>query len=176
MATVTGGGGMEAKLREIATNLAKAREVRVGFLEGATYPDGESVASVAAIQNFGAPEAGIPARPFFSDMIARHKGDWGVAFGELVKTVDYDTDKALALMGEGMAGQLREQVVETNSPALSPVTVLLRQRFPTRDGMTFSDVIQAMRDVAAGERGSASTKPLVWSGHLLNSVDKEVIR
>ncbi len=174
MATVSGSGGMSAKIREISDKLHKAREVRVGFLENATYPDGTSVAMVAAINNFGAPEAGIPARPFFSDMIARHKGNWGDAFGELIKAVDFDAEKALAMMGEGMAGQLREQIVETSSPANSAVTNLLKQRFPTGDGVTFADVMQARHDVAAGERAPAG-KPLVWSGNLLNSVDKEVL-
>jgi len=175
MASVTGGGALDRKLRELTDKMSKAHEVRVGFLENATYADGTPVAMVAAINNFGAPESGIPARPFFSNMIEDNKDGWGDSFGDIIKAVDFDAQKALELMGEGMAGQLREEIVNTSSPALSPVTVLLRERFPTRDGMTFADVIQAMRDVAAGERsGAGNAKPLVWSGHLLNSVDKEV--
>ncbi len=176
MAKVTGTGAMSAKLRQISDGLHRAKEVRMGFLENATYADGTSVATVAAINNFGAPEAGIPARPFFSDMIERHKGNWGDAFGELIKSVNYDAAKALALMGEGMAGQLREQIVETNSPANSPVTNLLKQRFPHRDGMTFADVVQAWQDIHGDVVEYAEPgKPLVWSGHMLNSVDKEVL-
>lgn len=175
MASVTGGDALDRKLRELTDRMSKAHEVRVGFLENATYADGTTVATVAAINNFGAPEANIPARPFFSNMIEDNKDGWGDIFGDLIKSVDFDAAKALELMGEGMAGQLREEIISTSSPALSPVTVLLRERFPTRDGMTFADVIQAMRDVADGERGTAgNAKPLVWSGHLLNSIDKEV--
>ena len=49
MATVTGGDKVGPKLAEFATLLSNASSVRVGFLEGATYPDGTPVALVAAI-------------------------------------------------------------------------------------------------------------------------------
>lgn len=159
-----------AAMRE---RLHSASEVRVGFLEGATYPDGTPVAEVAALQNFGAPAAGIPARAFFSNMVAEKSPEWGDKFAKVLQAADYDAEKALALMGEGIAGQLRQAIVEMQSPANSPVTNLLKQRFPTREGMTFEDVLQAMRDAAAGETAPAG-KPLVWTGHMLASVDKEV--
>lgn len=174
MAEVRGGEKLADALRQIRDRLRSAHEVRVGFLENATYPDGTSVATVAAINNFGAPEAGIPARPFFSEMIARQSPDWGDRFAEVLASADYDADASLALMGEGIAGQLRQAIVETDSPANSPVTNLLKQRFPTGDGMTFADVQQARADVADGATAPAG-KPLSWSGHMLNSVDKEVV-
>lgn len=172
MATVTGGDKAAAAIRALAEKLGKATEVRVGFLEGATYPDGTPVAMVAAINNFGAPEAGIPARPFFSNMLRDKSPEWGDRFAAVLEATDNEADAALALMGEGIAGDLREAIVETDSPANSPVTDLLKQRFPN-GGQTFGDVLQARRDVAAGEIVPAG-KPLVWSGHLLGSVDKEV--
>lgn len=173
MAQVTGGDGLADALRQIGDRIGTAKLVKVGFLENATYPDGTPVATVAALNEFGAPEAGIPPRPFFSGMIAKESPDWGDIFGNLLKATDFDTDKALALMGEGMAGQLREAITDFNGVANSPVTNLLKQRFPMRDGMTFEDVLQARRDVAAGETAPAG-KPLVWTGHLLSSVDSEV--
>ena len=173
MATVSGGAGLDAALKKIGDKIGKAREVRVGFLEGATYPDGSSVASVAAINNFGAPAAGIPARPFFSSMIANKSPDWGERFARVLKLCDYDTDLALARMGSGIQGQLAQSIVDFSGAPNSPVTDLLKQRFPTHDGMTFEDVQQARRDVAAGETAPAG-KPLVWSGDMLKSIDQEV--
>jgi hypothetical protein len=172
MATVTGGEKAADTLRALMNKLSKASEVRVGFLENATYPDGTSVAMVAAINNFGAPEAGIPARPFFSNMVRQQLPGWGDKFAAVLKAADNEADVALNLMGEGIAGQLREAIVATSSPANSPVTNLLKQRFPS-GGQTFEDVLQARHDVAAGETAPAG-KPLVWSGNLLASVDKEV--
>jgi hypothetical protein len=173
MATVSGGESLSAHMAAMREKIMNASEVRVGFLEGATYPDGTPVAEVAALQNFGAPAAGIPARAFFSQMVAEKSPEWGAKFAAVLKAADYDADKALALMGEGIAGQLRQAIVDMNSPANSAATNLLKQRFPNREGMTFGDVVQAFRDAAAGQAAPAG-KPLVWTGHMLNSVDKEV--
>jgi hypothetical protein len=174
MAEVSGGEKLAEALKQIKDKIRSGAEVRVGFLENATYPDGTKVATVAALNNFGAPEAGIPARPFFSKMIARQSPDWGERFADVLVASNYDAETALALMGDGIAGQLRQEIVETDSPANSPVTNLLKQRFPTRDGMEFEDVLQARADVAAGESAPPG-KPLSWSGHMLASVDREVI-
>lgn len=173
MAEVKGGERLEQALRQIRDKVRKGSEVRVGFLENATYPDGTKVATVAALNNFGAPAAGIPARPFFSQMIAKQSPGWGDKFAEVLTAVDYDADAALGMMGDGIAGQLRQAIVETDSPPNSPVTNLLKQRFPMGDGMDFSDVQQARADVAAGATASAG-KPLSWSGNMLASVDREV--
>ena len=48
-----GGDRLKRHLADIEANLAGPSEVRVGFLEGATYPDGKSVPMVAAIQEWG---------------------------------------------------------------------------------------------------------------------------
>lgn len=172
MAEVSGGERTIAAIKAFVDKLGKADEVRVGFLEGATYPDGTPVATIAALNNFGAPGAGIPPRPFFSNMIADKAPGWGAQFAGVLKACDNEADAALELMGEGMAGQLREAIVQTTGPANSPVTDLLKQRFPM-GGQTFADVQEARRDVAAGETAPAG-KPLVWTGLLLGSVDKEV--
>lgn len=146
MVTTKGGDQVAAGLRKIAKKLGDGAEVRVGFLEGATYPDGTPVATVAAINNFGAPAAGIPARPFFSDMVADKHGDWGQRLGKILQSNGYDGTRALATLGEGIAGQLRQAIVATNDPPLSLVTI-------ARKG---------------------SEKPLVDTGHLLASVDTEL--
>lgn len=53
MGAFSGGAALEAKLREIAEKVGKARTVNVGFLEGATYPDGTPVALIAATNEYG---------------------------------------------------------------------------------------------------------------------------
>lgn len=172
MASVSGGAGLDEAMRRIGERM-KSAQVRVGFLEDATYPDGTKVATVAALNNFGAPAAGIPPRPFFSNMVADKSPAWGDRFAQVLEHAGYDPDVALERMGLGIAGQLRQSIVDTNDPANSPVTDLLKQRFPTGDGVTFADVQQAREDVASGVT-AAPGKPLVWSGHLLASVDSEV--
>lgn len=53
MGGFSGGAALEAKLREIAEKVGKAKTVNVGFLEGATYPDGTPVALIAATNEYG---------------------------------------------------------------------------------------------------------------------------
>lgn len=53
MAGVIGGQKLAARLKEIAAAMDSASTVRVGFLEGATFPDGTSIPMVAAELEFG---------------------------------------------------------------------------------------------------------------------------
>ena len=172
---IQGGNKFSAALQAMATAVTSADTVKIGILSGATYPNGTPVAMVAAIQEFGAPRAGIPPRPFFRNMIAAHQAEWGPATGELLKANDYDAAKTLAQVGEAIAGQLRQSIVDTNSPALSPVTLMLRKMQGEGITITGKQVGVARARVASGESTSGvSTKPLVWTGHLLNSIDYEV--
>lgn len=140
---ISGGEKLEKRLQEMARNIGKPATLSVGFLEGATYPDGTSVAMVAAIQNFGATARGIPPRPFFSNMVADKSPEWPEALGKILVAKNYDASGSLELMGQGIKGQLQQEIVDTNSPPLSPVTV--------------------------ARKGTA--KPLVDTGHMLASVD-----
>ncbi len=144
--SLSGGEALEAKLKELAQKIAKPRTLRVGFLENATYPDGTSVAMVAAIQEFGAPSRNIPPRPFFRSMIADKSPDWGKQLGGLVTGTNYDVDQALGQFGEGIKGQLQSSIIATNSPPLAPATI--------------------------AAKGNA--KPLVDTGNMLNSVNYQV--
>lgn len=174
---IKGGGLLEKRLAQLAKQVTNPATLRVGFLENATYPDGTSVAEVAAIQNFGAPGRGIPPRPFFSNMVARESPAWGAKLGRILEQNDWDAEKALALMGEGIAGQLRQYIVETNAPPLSAITLMLRKMRQDNPDLvvTGATVGEAAARIRAGESyGGVSTKPLVDTGNLLASVDYEV--
>lgn len=172
--TLSGGEGLERILESIARKIARPATLRVGFLEGAVYPGTTtSVAMVAAINNFGAPEKGIPARPFFTKMVEEKSGAWGNALVGRLKAAEWDVTAALNAMGQGIANQLEQSIDEMNDPPNSMVTNLLKQRFPFRDGMEFSDVVKAWGDVANGETAKAG-KPLIWSGYMRNSINWEV--
>lgn len=174
---MTGGAALEARLAEIAKGLANGAILRVGFLEGATYPDGTSVPMVAAIQEFGAPRAGIPPRPFMRATVAAKSSTWGDAVATLLTAYDYNAEKALMGVGLGIEGQIRDQIIATDSPPLSPVTLMLRKMRSEDQALvvTGKTVGEAAARVAAGEStAGVSTKVLNDSGHLLNSVGSEV--
>lgn len=177
VAALSGGAALEKKLAEIAKKVSRAGAVRVGFLEGATYPDGTSVPAVAAIQEFGAPRASIPPRPFFRTMIAAKSSEWGDKLGAILVANDYDVEKSLDLMGLGIEDQLRDSIIAVNSPPLSQVTLMLRKMRSEDQNLivTGKTVGEAAARVAAGEStGGVSTAVLKDTGHLYNSVDHDV--
>lgn len=176
MATLTGGTKMQEVLKQIGSDAAGG--LTVGFLEGATYPDGTSVAQVAFWNEFGhGGNFPAPPRPFFRKMIAEESSGWSVKLSKALKHYDYDAGMALRAMGEDIKGALQQSISTIDGPALSPTTLILRKKFGNNpQDITLSDVLQAQRDVADGQTGASGTqgKPLVWTGHLLNSVDYEV--
>lgn len=177
MPTMSGGTTFRAILTKMAAKLSKPGTVRVGFLEGSTEPDGTSIPMIAAIQEFGAPRAHIPPRPFFRTMITTKSPGWpgGIAFQ--LKATEYDIDETLHRTGLVIAGQLHESIIDTYSPALSPVTVMLRGMKSKDQSLVVNRrvVEQARARVEAGLTNyGASTKPLIEHGNLLNSIGYEV--
>jgi hypothetical protein len=175
MATISGGDKLANALAVITRNVEQPATLRVGFLAGATYPSTKGahlsqkklastlagkrtkvqtsgagatpVAMIAAIQEFGAPGRGIPPRPFFRNMVKNKSGEWPHAIAGVLKRNGYDAAKSLAIVGEAVAGQLRESIIQTNSPPLAASTI-------ARKGFS---------------------KPLIDTGHMINSVDYEVV-
>lgn len=148
MATIelSGGGEMERKLKEMMDKLGDGTLLRVGFLENATYPDGEYVATIAAANEFGNPGNNQPPRPFFRNMIAANSPAWPLEVGKVIKAVDFDGGKALQMMGERIKDQLQGSIRELVEPPLSPYTI----------------------------KKKGVDKPLIDTGHMLNSVDYDV--
>lgn len=138
-----GADGVSKALEEIARKMGGG-EVSVGFMEGATYPDGTPVAAVAFWNEYGGP--GRQPRPFFRQMIAKESPTWAAKMGKLAKAMDYDGAKVLALMGEDIKGALQKSINDFQSPPLAPSTI--------------------------AAKGFA--KPLIDTSHMLNSVAYEV--
>ncbi|WP_338561885.1 hypothetical protein [Erwinia sp. E_sp_B04_7] len=146
MATFSGGDALEQKLAELAASLGEGKTLRVGFLEGATYPDGTSVPMVAAANEFGDPGMNRPPRPFFRNMIAEKSPEWSDDIGKIALAVNYDATTLFSLMGERIKDQLQGSIREFSDPALAPSTI-------ARKGFS---------------------KPLIETSHMLNSVDYDV--
>jgi hypothetical protein len=144
---VSGSTGIKKFLQTITGRLGNAPEVRVGFLDDATYPDtGESVALVAYANEYGDSAHGRPPRPFMRNTIAAHKGEWGKAVALNLRATGYDAKKTLDRVGQGIAGQMKQSIIDLTDPPLAPSTI-------ARKGFD---------------------KPLIDTSHMLNSVDYEV--
>lgn len=146
MTTFSGGAALEAKLAELAEKLGDGKTLRVGFLEGATYPDGQSVPMVAAANEYGDPAMNRPPRPFFRNMIAEKSPEWPQDIAKIAEATGFDAESMLGLMGEHIKGQLQGSIRDLMEPALSPVTI-------ARKGFS---------------------KPLIETSHMLNSVDYDI--
>lgn len=147
MVEITGGDKLRDRLAELSRQVSKPALLRVGFLESATpYQDGTSTPLVAAIQEFGAPSRGIPPRPFFRNMVAAKRGEWPDAIAQLLQANNYDATVTMNIVGQAIAGQLRQSIHDTNAPPLVPSTI--------------------------ARKGFA--KPLIDTGHMYNSVNHEV--
>jgi hypothetical protein len=175
---MSGGGKLEALLRNIAARTGGSRTVRVGFLEGSTESDGTSMPMVAAIQEFGAPKAGIPPRPFMRTTVAKHKGEWAGQLAKVLVAQDYDAATALGQMGMLIGGEIQQSIADLTSPALSPVTLMLRKMRAADPSLkvTRKTVGEAAARVKAGETTSGvSTKPLIDHGTMFQGVHHEVV-
>ncbi len=143
---------IEDFLNTVASQL-DSRQVKVGFIDGATYPDGTTVAMVAATNEYGRPENNQPPRPFFRNAIANHEDEWSDAIARGIRA-GYPVDQVLEVVGAQIQGDVQESISTLIDPPLSPATLHIRR---TRK-----------------ERRTDSTKPLVDSKVMIGDVNYEV--
>src|SRR5580692_5696833 len=115
---VKGGEGLLRALSEMASKLDTAQEVRVGFLEGATYPNGTPVALVAASHNWGTSK--LPARPFFSRMVEQEQAGWPALLEQGLVRSKMNAKVALEFVGRIMVEQLQGSIVAGGFTPLTP--------------------------------------------------------
>jgi len=170
-----------AKIDAIGAGFAN-REAKVGFFPGAIYEDGTSVAYVATIQEFGAPEQAIPPRPFMRPTIEDKKNEWSADIAGGMRRVlkgQMTTDDVLDAVGAAAAADVAKTLAAGDFTALSPITLMIRKMKDEHKGdpswrMSGAKVGEAARRVAAGEPGSDRTTPLDDTGLLIASVQHQV--
>ncbi len=124
-----GADALVARIRALRSSKAG---VRVGILSDAPKKEREgatgklSLLEVAAVHEFGAPRAGIPARSFIRGTIDERTED--IARLErvmLAKVVagDIELKPALDAIGAKVAGWIQQRIAAGIEPALSPATV-----------------------------------------------------
>lgn len=139
-------------LSKVASQL-ESKQVKVGFIDGTTYPDGTSVAMVAAGNEWGIPDNNQPPRPFFRNAISEHEKEWSEAVARGLEA-GYPVDQVLELVGAKIQGDVQESIATLIDPPLSPTTLHIRR---TRK-----------------DRPTDSTKPLVDEKVMIGDVNYEV--
>jgi hypothetical protein len=138
--------------------------VEVGWFPGTKYPErGEQVADVAAIQEYVNDEMHIPPRPFLRPCIKNNKVKWkrfvakrisdGIAHGGV------DIDGVMGILGEVIAGDLKQAILDVHTPPLAKVTIeRRRERWSNATGKL------------TAEQTKQLTKPLIDTGLMINSI------
>lgn len=136
-------------LDDIANSLSD-KQLKVGFIDGATYPDGTPVAMVAATNEYGNPANNQPPRPFFRNAISDHETEWSedIARG-LGKGLELE--HVLSVVGEKIAGDIVQSISTLMDPPLSAAAIVSRK-----------------------SKGNESTKPLVDTKVMIRDVHYEV--
>lgn len=154
--------GKAIRKRELSMRLAVAAQElnnvqgKAGFFESAKYPDGTPVAYVAAIQEFGYAEGGIPPRSFMRTTANEQGKHWTEAFSKGAKAIvrgTFSPKQVMDAVGQLAAGDIRKKISEIQSPPLEAATVAARRRRYANKGATGN-----------------LTKPLVDTAIMVNSV------
>lgn len=136
-------------LNRVASEIAN-KELNVGFIDGATYPDGTKVAAVAAQNEYGDPSKRIPARPFFRNAISNNQDHWKSEMARGIRA-GVPVSQVLEVMGALIANDVYISITQLNDPALADFTIKKRQ-----------------------ERGNFSVKPLEDTKKMIGSISYEV--
>ncbi|EGC6704068.1 hypothetical protein H9W57_001063 [Campylobacter jejuni] len=109
---------IDKKLNNLISSSNKRLEV--GFFESAKYENGEYVANVAKIQEYGTLK--IPARPFFRNAIAKNGAKW-LTFMKNQFTSNQNLDLSLNQAGELARGDIVASIMQTNNPPNAEATI-----------------------------------------------------
>lgn len=110
-----------SKLTEMLDKYRKGESVRlkVGIMADKTYPDGQKVAFVGYVNEYGTPT--IPSRPFFRSAVAKNKDILPEMVAALTKK--HGPEAAARMIGEHMVGQLSESVMTWSEPPNAQSTI-----------------------------------------------------
>ncbi|VVE82846.1 hypothetical protein [Pandoraea sputorum] len=135
---VAGGAKLDDALAQFLNKHKKG--LAVGILEGSTYPDGESTATVAFLDEYGSENS--PPRPFMR-ITADTKSDlWVKALATRISAGD-DAETALKKVGELAVATMKGVVASGVGPPNAPSTVERKGH-----GQTLRDTKNMMNSIA----------------------------
>ena len=141
---VKGGNKLKRAIRK-GKQAKGVKSVEVGFFASAKYDSGVPVTNVAAIHNFGAPKAGIPARPFFTLAIERIRaGEVDKVLASIDPQSMVVTDSIADLIGEETQAIIKEEITNLRTPPLKPATIERRKKKSSNPLVDTSVLINAV--------------------------------
>lgn len=137
--------------------------MRVGWGENQRYPNGDSVAMVAAQNEFGNRAKNIPMRPFMRPAIINQGMKWKTTFTKGINLALQGKEpikNVFEKIGGMVVGDIKKSIVSVVSPPLKRSTIEARLR-GKRQGKSVSLTI---------------AKPLVDTKVMLNSIIHEEVQ
>jgi len=126
---VRGGNNLDRYFIEFERKVARGAKMRVGFLESAApYPDGMPVATVALINEYGAPSRNVPSRPFFRTVMAERSRAWANIMAHSLREMSYDVRAVYKMIGPIMVDDIKESIVKGDWAPNAPSTVRRKGR------------------------------------------------
>lgn len=154
----------------VAIHKLQDANVKVGWIKRQEYPDTkETVAAVAAQNEFGSYTKRIPPRPFMRPTIAAQENVWKKTAEDGAKQVLQGKTtiyKVLDLVGFQAEGDIKKTIKQLYSPALAEATILARIERNKR----LSETKGRLSEKALGN----VTKPLIDTGVMFNTLTHEV--
>lgn len=131
-------GSLEQALNRLL--IKDQQHVKVGVIDGSTYEDGTSVASVAFWNEYSTKTA--PSRPFFRSTIQEQKSAW-VQLAQKGIKAGMSIEHVLGLVGAQMQTDVQFSIMTWTTPPNAAYTVAKKQfNAPLRDTMRLHDSIK----------------------------------
>ena len=148
------------QLQKALLQLKTDKVLKVGWIENIRYPEtDESVASVAAQNEYGYPPRNIPPRPFFRPTIIAKQNEWMKTIERGVKQIlkgRANVEDTLDLLGAQVEKDVARAISTLETPALRPLTIAKRQARLVKKHIGRLD------------------KPLIDTGIMLNALSHKV--
>lgn len=128
--SIKGGERLDRRLRDLSRKIGTGKTLKIGVPKDAKYPDGTPVASVLLWNEFGTTrttEGGlvqhVPPRPVVRPVMAENSRRWGRILADVLLAQNYNVANTLAIMGEGIVGQIKQKIAEIRDPPNAPATI-----------------------------------------------------
>jgi len=148
---ITGGKKVNKAIKELEKIAKQKTGVLVGLPKDASpYPDGTSVIMVGLVHEFGSSDGKIPERSFLRSALDENKAEllkfWKDGAAKAILTLNKDSEKILALLGQMMQAAVQQKIVNVKTPANAISTVVNKK----------------------------SSNPLIDTGHMRQSIRWEI--
>ena len=188
MSDLSGGERLQQYLEELEKSLSSGKGLKVGFLEGSTYPDGTSVPMVAATQEFGG-SITIPER--VQDLNFRYDERTGKVGQKFVRANKANFVQSVVIPAHVITIPSRpffRTMIAEKSPAWGGDLgeIMKVSDFDARKSLAImgerivGQLKQSITDMneppnaASTVRDKGFNNPLIRSGHMQSSADYEV--